>query len=1680
MNFNPIAKLFANVDVDSVVTDCVINTMNTFISVPVKDVSTPLASPKDLIKGLICAEVVDMFTKEKGEPASVFDQFRRAFSLRRRQNKIACTYVEEYKVKFTLGNERFHVRSMSELFTLARATMYHSKGVILLYKNKPLNEMKNLRDYGFDEHNYNQLTIQYYQLVGGNSNPPYILYTHVNECEQRLLIETMFASRMQVQADDTQSSYAHNTSVFMKHVSAHLVQFFKNNPGYDQDFFTELSESIALTWHWGTKCTELVDYVRLAQMSYRLFTGKSTSVWLSHKISEFMKPSTVQGDTMEETLKNLRKCFDTMESVKDSPIVKRLHSIYSYLLVQGFLRKLGLTLNDNEYSKMEQRALLSSYSSRKGFFFCVLETTLFICERIQQWHSTGKWSVFTQNEIVYTEWMNKTQEILNLSPHLSNLEAHGTSYFSFLSDLNDAIEKGDAYCKFMKQNSGISAGTMATRLNALKMLKNTEITRRAAQQERQSPFGVLVHGGSSIAKSAFTKMLFSYYGALFDLDCDDHYRYVRNPMDEYWSNFDSSKWCIQLDDIAFLKPSKTTDVDSTLQDLLNVVNNVPYVPPQAAIEDKGKTPVMAKLVIATSNSHDLNAHEYFHCPLAVRRRLPYVITLKPKQEFLHSNGKFIDPSKIVIKEGCYPDLWEINVQKLVPVIDQGRERAKLESLNVFTDVNRFLSHFGRACQTHVHYQTKAMNADDGMKAIKVCKVCLKPQPHICELRPRQVQATDMATDDIDLNVTDTDEDEEEETSTPPAEPWYTRMFEYLIECSIQWNMMWTLIRWAATFRSLRFLFGRFANYTLNRAFQMKMFGIFVNRPRGEIAKRISIAIALLGVCMTAYKLYYALAPKKVDKKEDDEFEFQGNTYGTTEDQLKKETMQNVWYNPNIELRTCDLPIASGSLVGKTHHELRDLFGANCVLLHIRGKGCDSVRHVRGVFIRGHQCITNAHGFRDDCAEYTVTVIQSNNKFAINSNMTLEMKRTDVSFSEDSDVCMFEVFSLPPFKDITKFWANKPLVWSSGVELRREETGEVNINPIYGLVYNKQFPVMTSKYDVVIGDSQDETALGQCGSLLIATTPRGPTLAGLHFLGQNHRVGFLVVTLDEIETLCKNSAISKRPVVQGGGMPNLSCESRTTQLTDLHHKSVLRYIEEGHVNVYGSSVGFRRRPKSTVCPTPLCETFLSHYGVENNYDKPSMSGFEPWRNNVIDMIQPQVNYERDVLRHCVDAYTKDILEGLPKGWEREVVTLSDKAAVNGLPGVKYIDRMNMATSMGHPWSKSKDQFIFCEKDEKYPEGVNFEEEVWERVRHIEQLYSEGKRAYPVFTGHLKDEATPKEKCAIHKTRVFTGAPVDWSIVVRKHMLPLVRLIQKNKILFECGAGTVTQSKEWGQLYEHLTQFGTDRMVAGDYKKYDKKMLSDLVLAAFEILYRIMRAAGFSEEEARIIMCIGEDTAFPWTDFNGDFVEFFGTNPSGHPLTVIINSIVNSLYMRYCYTVLNPKRECLTFKQFVALFTYGDDNTMGVHRLCDWFNHTDIAKALAKIHVTYTMADKSAKSIPFIDIKDVSFLKRKWEWNDEVGAWMAPLEEASIIKSLTMWVPSKSIDKYKQMVAVMSSANSEYFFYGRKKHEQMRQLFMSLCVETPFKSYVTETTFPTYDMLVERFHSTSSVLSAEADN
>jgi len=591
--------------------------------------------------------------------------------------------------------------------------------------------------------------------------------------------------------------------------------------------------------------------------------------------------------------------------------------------------------------------------------------------------------------------------------------------------------------------------------------------------------------------------------------------------------------------------------------------------------------------------------------------------------------------------------------------------------------------------------------------------------------------------------------------------------------------------------------------------------------------------------------------------------------------------------------------------------------------------------------------------------------------------------------------------------------------------------------------------------------------------MILESGYGPMIIGFHFLGS-------VVNNDVVSSYLPYNIIKQymndleTPIVQSG-QPLLSAPSKSRKLVDLHHKCTFRFIEHGTAKVYGSFLERKGKNTSKVTETLMFE-HLMDAGYKPTHTVPVMDSYQPWRIAALDMVNPVNKIDESKLDRCIDAFWDKINSQLSDEDLLDIHVYDDMTTVNGAAGVAYVDAMKRSTSAGNPWKKCKKYYLEeCEPTELAPDPRMPTKEILDRVDHIISKYHSGERYMPCFCGSLKDEAVTFKKAAIGKTRVFTGAPMDWSFVVRKYLLSAVRCIQKNKLIFECAPGTNTQSTEWETFYNYLAENGTDRIISGDYKAFDKRMPPCIILGAYKILYRLCAKAGFTENDLKVVWGIAEDTAFPLIDYNGDLMESFGSNPSGHALTVIINGLANSLYVRYSYLNLNEADELLSFAQNVKLITYGDDNVMSVSERAPWFNHTSMQKVLGDIGITYTMADKEAESVPYIDIKEASFLKRTWRWDKDMNTYLCPLEEDSINKSLMIcYHDKKKLEMEPRCVAIIKSAVNEYFFYGRERFEEKRKFLQEIADKSDLKDWyepIYDQVFPSWESLRDRFNKNS---------
>jgi len=1437
------------------------------------------------------------------------------------------------------------------------------------------------------------------------------------------------------------------------------------------------------------------------------------------------KGAQLQGDDMFE---DARTYLDSYANLKKLPVFTKLYRFGMYALSLSLFSFAGITFDTLGYKRLESEAIKREFHLGPDMIHCFLDTLVFLCQKGTQCFTSGSLQPLYHSGSKYEEWFSRANKLKFDSQFLSNPEPHGINQFEFLSNLKDTIEQGQSIKKFSMSIGEFEKKILSSLLHDLQLIEANQITKKSAQKSRKPPFAMLIFGGSSVGKTMFKQICFVHYGKVFGLPVDEEYLYVRNAADPFWSGFNSTQWGVLLDDIAFERPGSNIPPQSMIE-MLQVNNGVPFVPTQADLADKGKTPLTCKLLLATTNTEMLNTEAIFSCPLAVNRRFPFVIELSPKPEY-DSNGMLNTSALPPMVEGRYPDIWHIIVKKCVPAQPGAKKdaRAALKKIHTFTNINDFLDWYAQQSVLHEATQDRAMRCAEQLKNVVICRTCRKvncicpPAPEEDDVDELVAQALQGATislpfpglehvhlhpcylrDSIANEVcywckhkidhhcyfsfSDVEGEHRDDLHIyNPAEAdrqvigqqnlWFQLKFWFFMQLC--------LYGYGGSYFDaiLCYFFGSLWKMRIGH----RLLGTFDSAKVAMACMGHRVEYMLSGTPMMR-KIVFALSGLaglilliKASGFFSEAFQYEAGISSETgvKPEPKESEKKQYYHHDPFTVANMDISQQARSYQGGDILE-RKIEENLCHILATQNMPVEGVdTHWKSnvcVRVCGQLHMLNRHSIPFEFPFY-IKIIDSSAKTVSTNSKPMMITRSMVYHIPEKDLIFFNLKNRPPVYNLAPYF--------SGESLKGVFKGKYIGKDKHGVLFNKQvdnirdgifnlgaFPMPCWK-----GLASPQTEKGDCGSVLFTKTNVGPVIMGIHIAGDKAKCVAIKVFKEDIDDALD---FFKAVNIERSSIP-ISMPSKERFIGPLDKKSPVLFSETGTAAVYGSFTDFRAKNVSKVIPTVIRESMIERgYPVE--FGKPVMN-YMPWWRGLQEMMDPVLLLNNDVLDASTAAFTNDILKGLPEGALQDVKVMDNCSTLNGVQGLLYCDKMNRNTSAGAPLKQSKRKFLTPIEGPPGTDWVDATPEIWERVDAIIESYHQGKRWHAQFCGHLKDEPKKFKHIAMGKVRVFCGSEMAWSIVVRKYLLPIVMLIQNNRFLFESGPGTVAQSLEWEEIREHLVKFGLDRIIAGDYEKFDKRMPASVILAAFTVIESICRQAGYSELDILVIRGIAYDTAFPTVDFNGDLIEFYGSNPSGHPLTVIINGLANAIYMRYCFAVLGEPHGISVerFKEFVALITYGDDNAMGVDSSVPWFNHCAVQKVLADVSIGYTMADKEAKSVPYITIDECSFLKRTWRWDEDVGAYLAPLDHSSISKMLTTCVDKGTVAGEAHAISVISTALREYFFYGKDVYQEKKRMFGDIIIENDLTAYVEASTLPSWESLCHDFWKNSTHVKLQREH
>ncbi|APG78588.1 hypothetical protein 1 [Wenzhou picorna-like virus 26] len=410
----------------------------------------------------------------------------------------------------------------------------------------------------------------------------------------------------------------------------------------------------------------------------------------------------------------------------------------------------------------------------------------------------------------------------------------------------------------------------------------------------------------------------------------------------------------------------------------------------------------------------------------------------------------------------------------------------------------------------------------------------------------------------------------------------------------------------------------------------------------------------------------------------------------------------------------------------------------------------------------------------------------------------------------------------------------------------------------------------------------------------------------------------------------------------------------------------------------------------------------------------------------------------------------IVNTLPEPDHARVLT--DDEAVAGVEGDAFLAPINRKSSPGFPLTREKKGMPGKMRwlgDGEY----KLDPEIKEMMKQVEENAKNNVRTPTIWTDTLKDERRPLEKVRVAKTRVFAAGPMVYTLVFRKYFLGFAAHCAKNRIDNEISIGTNVYSLDWTRTARRLRSKG-DKVIAGDFSNFDGTLVLELLAEVVEIVNKFYDDGEENAQIRRVLwkeivnsVHVCGDNVYLWTH----------SQPSGCPITAILNSLYNSISMRYVWLTVMPEEYCTmkAFNEHVAMVSYGDDNCVNISdAVIDYFNQLTIAEGYKEMGMTYTDEAKSGDMIPYRSIGEISYLKRGFQWDEGEHQYIAPLD-LSVVLEMTNWVKG-DFDHEERTVENMETSAFELSLHGRETFDQWIEKYKQAA-----RSFRTRPLFLTYD-------------------
>lgn len=1205
------------------------------------------------------------------------------------------------------------------------------------------------------------------------------------------------------------------------------------------------------------------------------------------------------------------------------------------------------------------------------------------------------------------------------------------------------------------------------------------------QQLRSSPMRpcagtFLLHGKAGTGKSVLMPFLTNLCLHAMDLPTGAEHVYTFQPGDNYFTGFKSTHVGMMIDDIGNAAPGYTTINPSDL--LISMVNNNKVTAVQASLDDKGKCDIVCGVIALSANDRQLKASVYSTHPAAALRRTGWNIEIKVKPEYCIPGTLFINP-KIDIDKEKY-DVWYVTVDVY---------NSNTNAYDIISDDDGPLENVSmrRVMVALSKHMTEHRNQQNNLVALALetekRPYCVHKMPGF--MCPKcEVIVDTIFKDDVPALL--------EEQGGKIRDPWqlYRDHFKWKVAADELYYggvKAITIARLALAISTTTVLVDVYVHGGINLLSSIALCVLCLVSIRlvtdvrrlskyvktyiklEDTAKKVRDAIlgpkaVVVSMLIAALIIAYKLWPTATAQAQGSAVSYPIQEEGAKTDDT---------YKPAVVQARMLQPVNPTS----TGKQIAPLIMSHMKILRFYDEPTEG-EECMGLPIMTYYMLVPTHMLEKQ-RKWMSIISEDSNVHNYSKKILLEGAHEPIPGTDYSIVytpSIGDVYDFRKFIPARKALRGGKLnmkhvacrlsyvdfnytVDADGKHYRKLGRYNVGVNVSSCVVKVQDRPVLEG----AIYDFVKNTYEGLCGAVAV-TEGSDCFIAGFHCAGMNGSKSGRLNTLyrEDIDLVIEQMTGPKTAMMQGAEqvVMNLDYE-KFPYVNELPAVSSANFIQ-GEYEVLGKHTGQVRTQRSAVIVSPISETIEDVFGEPRLHAKPKLlNSWKPasvWMENCT----APAHFPMSDLNKAYDSLCSRIIGECEKNpqWKPLITKIPDDVVINGMDGFKGCGSLNFNASIGIPECRPKREFLIP-TDKQVP-GIScyrmYNDDIMKKYHDMEESLKRGHRVYSPFRVNVKDEAT---KLTSEKVRIFSGGENSLLMLLRKYFLTVSMFMQNRMELFESAVGASSVGSDWDELKRIITKFGEERIIAGDYSKFDQFVTNAITLASFKILIAICMWAGYDEEDRVVMEALATEVCNPIYEMNGLWVMFGSSTASGHSLTVVINGLNNSLYMRMAFYAIAPLSFAEAFHDCVALMTYGDDNVMSVREDCGWFNHTSIQEWLAQYGITYTMADKLAESVPYIHFKDATFLKRSWVWDDELQLYKCPLEKASIFKMLHTVQLSKTEAVEQQVGNIISTANREFFQFGRETFEESRSKLLTVATTHELMHYIPNSHLETYDELMD---------------